>query len=99
MDASEAGAETESKVVSDATKAAWSDYSRWFADAMALMMEHCETDEILAALASAHQALDQVLASLAPEGTDKGADIARRTALAMHAQVEAIEQEVSATKQ
>jgi len=85
--------------MSDATKAAWSEYSRWFGDAMALMMEHCEKDEILAALATAHQALDKVIDSLAPEGNSKEADIARRTALRMHAQVEAIEQEVSAAKQ
>jgi hypothetical protein len=85
--------------VSDAIQMAWGDYSRWFGDAMALMMQRCDKGEILAALALAHQALDDVLAALAPEGTNKEADIARRAALGMHAQVEAIEQEVSATKQ
>ena len=99
MDAQEAWAETEGQIVSDATQMAWGEYSRWFGDAMALMMQRCEKDEILAALALAHKALDDVLGSLAPEGANKEADIARRAALGMHAQVEAIEQEVSAAKQ
>jgi len=85
--------------MSDVTRTAWAEYSRWFGDAMALMMEHCEKDEVLAALALAHEALDKVLESLAPEGTNKEADIARRAAQRMHAQVEAIEHEISAGKQ
>ena len=79
--------------------ASWNAYTRAFGDAMVLLCHQANKPEVLSELRRARDALNDVLDHLPAEGLNANADISRRSAEMLRENVDAIVQEVSATRQ
>jgi hypothetical protein len=100
MDAAEAWTKTEERAARmNITDRSWVTFSEAFRDAFSLMQQQGDKRQILDELERARDGLDAVMDDLPPIGANSEADMTRRLALSMRANVEAIEREISTARQ